>query len=180
SRPTSRAERSGIEALRSIPWAHAWSQCRYMLPGWYGAGSALALASKQLGEAALRQMYEGWFFFTNLIDDIELALARADLGIAAAYDGLVEEKYRRFTGLLRAEYELTRQQVLKVRGVERLLDGEPTVQRSIMLRNPYIDPLHLVQVDLLRRWRADGRNDKELLSALAATVSGIAQALQGA
>ncbi len=180
SRPTSRAERSGIEALRSIPWAHAWSQCRYMLPGWYGAGSALALASKQLGESALRQMYEGWFFFTNLIDDIELALARADLGIAAAYDGLVEEKYRRFTGLLRAEYELTRQQVLKVRGVERLLDGEPTVQRSIMLRNPYIDPLHLVQVDLLRRWRADGRNDKELLSALAATVSGIAQALQGA
>jgi phosphoenolpyruvate carboxylase len=180
SRPTSRAEHTGIEALRSIPWAHAWSQCRYMLPGWYGAGSALALVSEQLGESVLRQMYEGWYFFTNLIDDIELALARADLGIAAAYDSLVEEKYRRFTGLLRAEYELTRQQVLKVRGVERLLDGEPTVQRSIMLRNPYIDPLHLVQVDLLRRWRAGGTNDKEMLNALVATVSGIAQALQGA
>jgi phosphoenolpyruvate carboxylase len=180
SRPTSRVERTSIEALRSIPWAHAWSQCRYLLPGWYGAGSALALASQKLGDAMLRQMYEGWFFFTNLIDDVELALARADLGIAAAYEGLVEEKYRRFTGLLRAEYELTRQQVLKVRGVERLLDGEPTVQRSIRLRNPYIDPMHLVQVDLLRRWRASGTNDRELLNALVATVSGIAQALQGA
>jgi phosphoenolpyruvate carboxylase len=125
-------------------------------------------------------MYEGWFFFTNLIDDVELALARADLNIAAAYDSLVEEKYRRFILLLRAEYERTRQQVLKVRGVERLLDEEPTVQRSIMLRNPYIDPMHLVQVDLLRRWRAGGCCDKELQSALNATVSGIAQALQGA
>jgi phosphoenolpyruvate carboxylase len=180
SRPSSRVERTGIEALRSIPWAHAWSQCRYMLPGWFGAGSALALASQKLGEGVLREMYSGWFFFTNLIDDIELALARADLGIAAAYEGLVEEKYQRFTGLLRAEYELTRQQVLKLRGVERLLDGEPTVQRSITLRNPYIDPMHLVQVDLLRRWRVGGRNDRELLNALVAAVNGIAQALQGA
>jgi phosphoenolpyruvate carboxylase len=180
SRPTSRSEQTGIEALRSIPWMHAWSQCRYMLPGWYGAGSALALAGERLGDALLSEMYQGWFFFTNLVDDIELALARADLGIAAAYEGLVDEQHRRFSELLRAEFERTRQQVLKVRGVERLLDGEPTVQRSIMLRNPYIDPMHLVQVDLLRRWRAGGSNDKELLSALLATVSGIAQALQGA
>jgi phosphoenolpyruvate carboxylase len=180
SRPTSRTESSGIEALRSIPWMHAWSQCRYMLPGWYGAGSALALAREQLGEPLLREMSNEWFFFSNLIDDIELALARADLGIAAAYDSLVDEKYRRFIGVLRAEYERTREEVLKVRGGERLLDGEPTVERSIMLRNPYIDPMHLVQVDLLRRWRAGGRNDKELLSGLVATVSGIGQALQGA
>jgi phosphoenolpyruvate carboxylase len=125
-------------------------------------------------------MCDGWFFFSTLIDDIELALARADLGIAAAYDTLVDDKHRRFVGLLRAEFDRTREEVLKVRGGERLLDGEPTVQRSIMLRNPYIDPMHLVQVDLLRRWRAGGRNDKELMSALVATVSGIAQALQGA
>jgi phosphoenolpyruvate carboxylase len=180
SRPSSRVERTGIEALRSIPWAHAWSQCRYMLPGWYGAGSALSLAAKQLGEPMLREMCSGWYFFANLIDDIELALARADLGIAAVYDSLVDEQHRRFIDLLRAEYERTREEVLKVRGGERLLDGEPTVQRSITLRNPYIDPMHLVQVDLLRRWRAGGSNDKELMSALVATVSGIAQALQGA
>jgi phosphoenolpyruvate carboxylase len=180
SRPTSRTETSGIEALRSIPWMHAWSQCRYMLPGWYGAGSALALAAERLGEPLLREMCSGWYFFSNLIDDIELSLARADLGIAAAYDGLVAAKHRRFIDLLRAEFERTRDEVLKVRGGERLLDGEPTVQRSIMLRNPYIDPMHLVQVDLLRRWRAGGRNDRELFNALVATVSGIAQALQGA
>jgi len=180
SRLTSHAQRTGIEALRSIPWTHAWSQCRYMAPGWFGAGSALALASERLGEPLLREMYAGWFFFTNLIDDVELALARADLGIAAAYDELVEQKYRRFITVLRAEYQLTRQQVLKLRGVEHLLDGEATVQRSIMLRNPYIDPMHLVQVDLLRRWRAAGSNDREMLAALVATVSGIGQALQGA
>jgi phosphoenolpyruvate carboxylase len=180
SRPTARPERSGIEALRAIPWAHAWSQCRYMLPGWFGAGSALVLAAKQLGEPLLREMCSGWFFFSNLIDDIELALARADLGIAAAYDTLVDPQHRRFIEMLRAEYERTREEVLKVRGGERLLDGEPTVQRSIMLRNPYIDPMHLVQVDLLRRWRAGGRSDRELLNALVATVSGIGQALQGA
>lgn len=180
SRPVSRAERLGIAALRSIPWWHAWSQCRYMMPGWFGAGSALALAKRTLGEAALRDMYENWFFFTNLVDDIELSLARADLDIARAYEQLVDEKYRRFIPILRAEYELTRREVLGIRGREQLLDGASTVQRSILLRNPYIDPMHLVQVDLLRRWRAGKREDRELLSALLATVSGISQALQGA
>ena len=180
SRPVSRLERVGIGALRSIPWWHAWSQCRYMMPGWFGAGSALALAERQLGEAALREMYENWFFFTNLVDDIELSLARADLDIARGYEQLVEERYRRFIPVLRAEYELTKQQVLKIRGREQLLDGASTVQRSILLRNPYIDPMHLLQVDLLRRWRAGKREDRELLAALLATVGGISQALQGA
>lgn len=180
SRPVSRLERVGIAALRSIPWWHAWSQCRYMMPGWFGAGSALALASRTLGDLALRDMYENWFFFTNLIDDIELSLARADLDIARIYEQLVEEKYRRFIPVLRAEYELTRQQVLNIRCCVHLLDGASTVQRSILLRNPYIDPMHLVQVDLLRRWRAGKREDREILSALLATVGGISQALQGA
>jgi phosphoenolpyruvate carboxylase len=180
SRPVTRVERVGIAALRSVPWWHAWSQCRYMLPGWYGAGSALALANRTLGDALLREMYEKWFFFTNLVDDIELSLARADLDIAAAYEQLVDEELRHFIPTLRAEYELTRQQVLNIRCCAQLLDGASTVQRSIMLRNPYIDPMHLVQVDLLRRWRAGKREDRELLSALLATVSGISQALQGA
>jgi phosphoenolpyruvate carboxylase len=180
SRPTSRVEGGGIAALRSIPWTHAWSQCRYMMPGWFGAGSALALAREQLGEAMLSAMYRDWFFFRNLVEDIELALARADLSIATAYEELVEERYRRFIPMLRAEYEATKQQVLKLSGCARLLDGEPTVQRSILLRNPYIDPMHLVQVDLLRRWRAGNRQDREMLAALLATVSGISQGLQGA
>ncbi|HEY5759829.1 MAG TPA: phosphoenolpyruvate carboxylase [Steroidobacter sp.] len=180
SRPVSRLDRVGIAAIRSIPWWHAWSQCRYMMPGWFGAGSALALASSTLGEGVLRDMHENWFFFTNLIDDIELSLARADVEIARAYEQLVDERCRRFIPVLRAEYELARQQVLKIRCCEQLLEGASTVQRSILLRNPYIDPMHLTQVDLLRRWRAGRREDRELLSALLATVSGISQALQGA
>ena len=180
SRPTSRTQQGGVAALRSIPWWHAWSQCRYMAPGWFGAGSALELASRELGDDLLAQMYAGWFFFTNLIDDIELALGRADLEIAAAYDTLVDDKHQRFVSVLREEYERTRREVLKLRGCSHLLDRESTVQRSIILRNPYIDPMHLIQVDMLRRWRQGGREDRETFAALLASVSGISEALQGA
>jgi phosphoenolpyruvate carboxylase len=180
SRPVTRVERTGVAALRSIPWNHAWSQSRYMLPGWFGAGSGLQAASKVAGVDFLCDMYQRWFFFQSIIDDIELALARADLEIAACYDGLVEERYRRFIAQLRAEYDLTRQLVLKLKGCSRPLDNEPTVDRSIRLRTPYIDPMHMVQVDLLRRWRADGRRDREMLAALLASITGISQALQGA
>jgi len=180
SRPSYRVERAGVAALRSIPWTHAWSQCRYMMPGWYGAGTALRIVSEQLGDDVLSSMYAHWYFFENLIDDIELALARADLGIACYYDELVEAKYRRFIPLMRAEYELTKAHVLKLKGCARLLDGEPTVQRSVKLRSPYIDPMHLVQVDLLKRWRAGKREDRETLNAIQASITGISQALQGA
>jgi phosphoenolpyruvate carboxylase len=180
SRPASRVERKGVAALRSIPWNHAWSQCRYMFPGWYGAGTALAAASAALGDELLRTMYQRWFFFENLIDDIDLSLARADLEIASFYETLVEEQYRRFIAPLRAEYELARTHVLKLKNTKILLENEPTVRRSIQLRSPYIDPMHLVQVDLLKRWRQTGRQDRELLAAVLASVTGISQALQGA
>ena len=180
SRPASHVERVGLDALRSIPWVHAWSQSRYMLPGWFGAGSALAVAHAELGPERLCEMYRDWFFFGNLIDDIELALARADLDIAAVYDALVAPEQRHFIARVRAEYQLTREHVLRIKGCQQLLDSEPTVQRSIRLRSPYIDPMHLVQVDLLKRWRAGGRQDKELLAALLASITGISQALQGA
>ena len=180
SRPSTRVERSGVAALRSIPWTHAWSQSRYMLPGWFGAGSALARATAAIGIEALNEMYGGWYFFENLIDEIELALARADLEIAGFYEALVDTEHRRFVAPLRAEYELTKEHVLKVKGSARLLENAPTIQRSIRLRSPYIDPMHLVQVDLLQRWRGGGREDKDLLAALLSSVTGISQALQGA
>ncbi len=180
SRPAARGERSGIAALRSIPWSHAWSQCRYMLPGWFGAGSALAEATRTLGEHTLGEMYAHWPFFGSLLDEIELSLARVDLDIAALYANLVDAAHRRFIPVLQAEYELTKEHVLKLKGCARLLDGEPTLQRSIRLRSPYIDPMHLVQVELLQRWREGGREDKEQLAALLASVTGISQALQGA
>ena len=180
SRPVTRVERTGVAALRSIPWNHAWSQSRYMFPGWFGAGSGLQAAVAAVGVDALCDMYQRWFFFQNLIDDVELSLARADLEIASFYDALVEERYRRFIPLLRAEYDLTRQLVLKLKKCSRPLDNEPTVDRSIRLRTPYIDPMHMVQVDLLKRWRADGRRDRDMLAAILASITGIGQALQGA
>ncbi len=180
SRPTTRSRSSGIAALRSIPWTYAWSQCRYMMPGWFGVGTALAKVTQNLGPETLTGMYRRWFFFQNLIDEVELALARADLGIARFYDELVDERYQPYIALIRAEYALTREQVLKLKGADCLLQEETTVQRSIRLRSPYIDPMHLLQVDLLRRWRAGERQDKELLSALLSSITGISQGLQGA
>jgi phosphoenolpyruvate carboxylase len=105
-------------------------------------------------------------------------LARADLEIAYAYQELVDEPLRQHFETLRSEYETAQLHILAVKGYGALLDGEPQLQRSIQLRNPYVDPMNLMQVDLLRRWRATGREDRDLFEALLASVSGIAQGLQ--
>jgi phosphoenolpyruvate carboxylase len=183
SRPLSHAGGQGVEALRAIPWILSWSQSRHMLPGWYGAGTGLAAIVERYGTTIAAEMYGGWAFFESLVDDIEMALARADIGIAAFYDQLARPEHARFAQAIRHEYELTRGHVLAVKGCEGLLDSEPTLQRSIRLRNPYVDPIHLTQVDLLRRWREAGRparGDRDLLDALVASVNGISQGLQGA
>jgi phosphoenolpyruvate carboxylase len=183
SRPVSRAGGQGIEALRAIPWILSWSQSRHMLPGWYGAGTGLAAIVERYGDAIGREMYRGWAFFECLIDDIEMALARADMGIAGFYDHLARPEHEPFATAIRQEFERTRQRVLAIKGCAGLLDSEPTLQRSIRLRNPYVDPIHLTQVDLLRRWREAGRPDRgerDLLEALVASVNGISQGLQGA
>ena len=114
----------------------------------------------------------------NLVDDIEAMLARTDLTIAHAYEELVDQPLRRHCAVIRAEYEAAREHILAIRGYAALLDGEPQLQRSIQLRNPYVDPMNLMQVDLLRRWRATGREDRDLFEALLASVGGIAQGLQ--
>jgi phosphoenolpyruvate carboxylase len=150
-----------------------------MISGWFGAGAALAALERELGGELIGELYSRWFFFENLIDDVELALARADMEIAKFYDSLAQAKHEPIVRALRDEYALAQAHVQKIKGCARLLDGEPTLQRSIRLRNPYLDPMHLMQVDLLQRWRAGGRNDNELLAALLASVSGIASGLQG-
>jgi phosphoenolpyruvate carboxylase len=179
SRPMSRAADGGIESLRSIPWAFAWSQSRHMLPGWFGSGAACAAAAERFGAEMLGEMYSGWPFFESLVDDIEMMLARADMGIARYYDQLARPEHERFASAVREEFEASVRQVLAIKGCHQLLDSEPTLQRSIRLRNPYVDPLHLTQIDLLRRWREGGRQDRALLDALVASVNGIAQGLQG-
>jgi phosphoenolpyruvate carboxylase len=179
SRPVTRAVGGGIEALRAIPWMFAWSQSRHMLPGWYGVGRGIVALNERMGPELLGEMYARWPFVSALIDDVEIVLGKADMGIAAIYGQLARPEHERFGGAIQREFELACAQVLAVKGCARLLDSEPTLQRSIRLRNPYVDPIHLMQVDLLRRWRESGREDRDLFEALVASVNGIAQGLQG-
>jgi phosphoenolpyruvate carboxylase len=178
SRPASRSGGSGVDALRAIPWVFAWTQSRHMLPGWFGFGSGLQAALQLHGEEVIARMTAHWPFFGHLLDDVEAMLGRTDLEIASHYDALAPERLRAHATPIAREYELTLRLVLKLRGSARLLDSDPTLQRSIKLRNPYIDPMHLMQVDLLRRWRATQRQDQALFGALRATIGGIAQGLQ--
>jgi len=177
-RPAARDGSAGLAALRAVPWGFAWSQSRHLLPAWFGAGSGLAAAARVHGEDALQRMVAHWPFFAALVDDLELGLATADMDIAAWYAELAGPAHRERFAAVRAEYERARDAVLRLRGQLRLLDGEPTVQRSIKLRNPYVDPMHLMQIDLLRRWRASDREDRDLYEALLASIGGIAQGLQ--
>jgi phosphoenolpyruvate carboxylase len=178
SRPAARADGNGVEALRAIPWVFAWTQSRHMLPGWFGFGSGLQAAIRRHGDEVIGEMAATWPFFGHLLDDVEAMLARTDLEIARHYDALAGDVLRVQAEPIAKEYDLTVAHVLKLRGSASLLDNDPTLQRSITLRNPYIDPMHLMQVDLLQRWRKTGREDRALFAALRATISGIAQGLQ--
>jgi len=178
SRPAARAEGSGVSALRAIPWVFAWTQSRHMLPGWFGFGSGVQAALQVHGEEVLTRMTAHWPFFSHLLDDVEAMLGRTDLEIAGYYDALAPDRLRAHAEPIAQEFALTSSLVLRLRGSARLLDSDPTLQRSIKLRNPYIDPMHLMQVDLLRRWRATQRQDQALFVALRSTISGIAQGLQ--
>jgi phosphoenolpyruvate carboxylase len=189
SRPLARGSGGGVDAIRAVPWHFAWSQSRHMLPGWFGAGTGLAAMIERFGREMADEMYQGWPFFAGLVDDVEMRLARADMGIAAHYERLYEGNVERYSVPIRQEYDLTRTLVLQLKGCARLLDSEPTLQRSIWLRNPYVDPIHLMQIQLLRRWRGAGSPtdkgrapddpDRHLFQALVASVNGIAQGLQG-
>jgi phosphoenolpyruvate carboxylase len=161
-----------------VPWVFAWTQARHLLPGWYGAGTGLVQAIERHGLAALKEAYANWFFLRNLLDEVEAMLARSDLEIASGYNALAPTPLHRFFADIRAEHALACERVLQIKGYATLLDGDPTLQRSIQLRNPYVDPMNLMQIDLLRRWRATQRQDRDLFEALLASISGIAQGLQ--
>jgi phosphoenolpyruvate carboxylase len=169
---------SAVQSIRSTPWVFAWSQSRHMIPGWYGSGTGLAAAVTAQSLAAVQDCYASWPFFTLLVDDLERMLARTDLRLARHYDGLANPSLLRFASVVQTEYTLACEQVLQIKQATELLDNERTLQRAIQLRNPYVDPMHLMQVDLLRRWRASLREDEDLFRALLASVSGIAQGLQ--
>jgi len=178
SRPSTRRAQQGIDDLRAIPWVFAWTQSRNLLPAWYGVGSGLQAAMDVHGLDTLRTMAALWPFFANLLADTEMVLAKADMGIATRYAELAGDMGAPITAAIRAEFERTCALVCQLRDCDELLDREPTLQRAIRLRDPYVDPMSLLQVDLLQRWRDGDRQDEELEAALFATVRGIARGMQ--
>jgi phosphoenolpyruvate carboxylase len=189
ARPLIRDEGVGVDAIRAVPWTFAWSQSRHMLPGWFGAGTGIQAVVERFGQDVVHDMYRDWPFFEGLVDGVEMQLARADMEIAWHYERVYKGNVDRYSTTIREEFELTRRTILGLKGCARLLDSEPVLQRSIWLRNPYVDPIHLVQTQLLRRWRdagsplekgrPPGDPGRQLFIALVATVNGIAQGLQG-
>ncbi len=178
SRPTSRRSDGGIESLRAIPWVFSWMQNRHLLPGWYGVGRGLEAAVAEHGEEVLTEMARAWPFFANMLADVEMALAKADMAIGERYARLAGEVGdRMFPGIV-AEHRRTGELICRLRGTRGVLDSEPVLQRSIQLRNPYVDPISLLQVDLLARWRASEHTDQSLEDALKVTVRGIARGMQ--
>jgi phosphoenolpyruvate carboxylase len=178
SRPSRRGTMVGVESLRAIPWVFAWTQCRAIITAWFGLGSALERAAAELGEGALLEMARDWAFFRVMLDDIDMVLAKCDLAIAERFSRLSGPLHEVFFPQVAGEFQRTVHWVLKLRGQDRLLAKDPRLADSIRLRNPYVDPLSLMQLDLLARWRASGGQDPALLHALVATVNGVAQGLQ--
>lgn len=172
------APEATIENLRGVPWTFAWTQSRHILPGWYGFGTGLRAIIAEHGLELVREMAHDWYFFRALLTDVELVLAKADLAIAHRYSLLAGPLHERFFPPIREEFKLCVEQVLTVRGQQVLLENNDTLRRSIRLRNPYVDPMSLLQVELLRRWRERDRQDEELYGALLASINGIARGLQ--
>jgi len=178
SRPARRRQMRGVQDLRAIPWVFAWTQCRAVLPGWFGFGTGLAKAIDVHGLQAVRKAALDWPFLNTLVSDVEMVLAKSDLDIAARYALLAGDIGARLFPELTTEHEIALDSILTLREAGSLLERDPTLKRSIRLRNPYVDPLSFVQVDALGRWRAGGREDVELERLLAQTVRGIARGLR--
>jgi phosphoenolpyruvate carboxylase len=184
SRPARRHE-GGIETLRAIPWVFAWMQSRVLLPGWYGLGTALRTYAQRSSahRDQLVTMYRDWPFFATVIDNAQMALAKADMPIAQLYAGLVRDADLRedVFGSIAAEHELARHMVVAVTGRRSVLDNQPELQRSIRRRNPYVDPLNYIQVELLRRLRSLDEDDpqrEDIAAAVLRTINGVAAAMK--
>jgi phosphoenolpyruvate carboxylase len=186
SRPAFRSQTQSLEELRAIPWVFAWTQSRHLLPAWYGIGHALAAYAGRHGEPGrrlLRTMYDRWPLFSSLMDNAQMSLAKADIGIARRYAGLVKDAGVRnqVFGKIHDEFKRSVKEVLHVCGQKELLEKVPVLVESIHLRNPYIDSLNAIQVEYLRRWRREKLSPKErdaVLRVLLLTVNGVAAGMK--
>ncbi len=179
SRPVRRKATHRIEDLRAIPWVFSWTQSRFLLPGWYGVGTGLQHGRERFGLELMQTMEQEWPFFAATIGNAEMALAKSDLGIAERYANLVSDEgvKSRIWKLIVQEHTRATNEILLLTQQDRLLDREPVMQRSIDRRNPYVDPISFVQVELLRRMRRGEATDVTMRSILR-TVNGIAGGLK--
>ncbi|MFS0773105.1 phosphoenolpyruvate carboxylase [Sphingomonas sp. 1P08PE] len=174
SRPASRTKSDRIEDLRAIPWVFSWAQSRVMLPGWYGVGQAIdRFADKGL----LAEMAEGWPLFAATLANMEMVLAKSDMAIAARYAGLVDAELHPFFDRIRDGWQLTHDGLLAATGQSRLLEKHPALDASIRLRLPYIEPLNLLQIELMKRHRA-GDTDARIGEGILLSINAIATALR--
>ena len=183
SRPAKRVQNAAVESLRAIPWVFAWTQNRFLLPSWYGSGTALgAYVRSEERLHTLREMYRGWPFFRTLVAFMQMTLAKSDMRIAETYTSLVEDEgtRRRLWNRISEEHAACVEALRLITGNENLLDDSPVLQRSIRLRNPYVDPLSYVQVSLLRRLRGlpeDSPDREKVLQTLLLTISGVSSGM---
>jgi phosphoenolpyruvate carboxylase len=182
SRPASRKKTREIEDLRAIPWVFSWAQCRLMLPGWYGFGSAVESWIKEhpdKGMPFLKELYRGWPFFRTLLSNMDMVLAKSSIAIASRYAELVPDVALRESifGRIRREWRTSIEMLLNIMGQERLLQGNPLLERSIRNRFPYLDPLNHVQVELLKEHRAQNP-DEQVLRGIQITINGISAGLR--
>jgi phosphoenolpyruvate carboxylase len=185
SRPSRRTAKATFASLRAIPWGFSWMQSRHVLPGWYGVGEALEAYCNTLKRLQLvQEMYQNWPFFKVVIDNAQVSLAKADMGIARLYADLVEDEAVRekIFGEIESSFYRAKDQILRITGQRELLDNDPTLQRSVERRNPYVDPLNFIQVALLRKLRflpeQESPKTEQLQQTIFLTVNGIASGLK--
>jgi phosphoenolpyruvate carboxylase len=182
SRPASRTDSTRIEDLRAIPWVFSWAQCRLMLPGWYGFGTAYRAwiaTHPRDGLETLQTMYRDWPFFTTMLSNMDMVLAKSDIRIASRYAELVTDRPLRdaIFSRLSAELNDSKAALLSITQRSSLLEENPLLARSIRNRFPYIDPLNHIQIELLRRHRS-GDSDERVVEGIHLTINGIAAGLR--
>ena len=185
SRPASRKASQQIEDLRAIPWGFSWGQCRLTLPGWFGFGAAVDAFTHAPGKdpkaqlALLQKMYRQWPFFRTLLSNMDMVLAKSDLALASRYSELVADARlrKKVFGVIEAEWQRTADALTRITGEKQRLAANTALARSIRHRFPYIDPLHHLQVELVRRWRA-GQGDERVQTGIHISINGIAAGLR--